>query len=47
MILTYCPGCDVERILPTLSDEEQYLLGVDAGRELLKLHGMPASAMLQ
>ncbi len=46
MILTYCPGNDAEGILASLSDEEQFLLGVEAGRELKRLHGMPAPAML-
>ncbi len=44
MILTYCPGTDAERVLATLSHEEQYFLGIEAGRELKKLHAMPAPA---
>lgn len=40
MILDYIAGADGEEVLPLLGHTEQYNLGLDAGRELLDLHGM-------
>lgn len=37
-LLTWVEGEDAERVLPKLSREEQYRLGVEAGRILRKLH---------
>lgn len=33
---------DAEEIIPTLSDTEQYVNGLEAGRILKKIHSMPA-----
>lgn len=45
MILEYIEGTDLEEELPHLSEEEQYELGLQAGRELLNLHGLDAPPM--
>lgn len=42
MILSYLPGTDGEVALNHLTDEEQYSSGFEAGRELKKLHTLPA-----
>ncbi|SDJ15702.1 aminoglycoside phosphotransferase family protein [Salimicrobium halophilum] len=42
MILSYLPGTDGEVALNHLMDEEQYSTGFEAGRELKKLHTLPA-----
>lgn len=42
MILDYIAGSDGEVMLPGLNRRDQYDLGLDAGRELLKLHNMDA-----
>lgn len=42
MILDYIAGADGEETLPGLNRKDQYELGLDAGRALLKLHGMDA-----
>lgn len=41
-LFTWIEGEDAERILPKLSREEQYNLGIDAGKLLTKLHAIPA-----
>ncbi|NMB78372.1 MAG: aminoglycoside phosphotransferase family protein [Methanomicrobiales archaeon] len=44
MVLSYFDGMDGEEALGSLSETEQYRLGVQAGRELRNLHAMPAPA---
>ncbi|WP_419884726.1 aminoglycoside phosphotransferase family protein [Paenibacillus sp. B-A-8] len=41
-LLTWIDGEDAEKIIPTLSVEEQYQLGVKAGQYLQSIHQMPA-----
>lgn len=41
-LLTWLDGIDAKEILPTLSNKEQYNLGVKAGRALRKMHLIPA-----
>ncbi|MCM3399411.1 MULTISPECIES: aminoglycoside phosphotransferase family protein [Oceanobacillus] len=42
MILTYLPGKDAEIALKELTNEEQYRIGILAGKELKKLHRLSA-----
>jgi aminoglycoside phosphotransferase (APT) family kinase protein len=42
MVLEYVQGLDLEEVMPHFSGEEQYELGLQAGRELLNLHRMDA-----
>ncbi len=44
MILEYLPGVDAKRAMSLLTVEEQYKAGCFAGRELKKLHQLPAPA---
>ncbi|WP_100012505.1 aminoglycoside phosphotransferase family protein [Lentibacillus sediminis] len=44
MLLTYLPGIDGEEALKELTEDEQYQGGVLAGKELKKLHQIPAPA---
>lgn len=37
-LLTWCEGQEAKKVLPTLSDSEQYKLGVSAGKALKKIH---------
>ena len=41
MILSFVEGGDLEKVLPTLSEKEQYLLGRKAGEILRKIHSIP------
>ena len=41
MVLTYLEGESAEDVLPSLSDEEAYKLGIEAGKVLKKLHIIP------
>ena len=41
-IQSWIDGEDGEEIIPTLSDTEQYVYGLEAGRILRKLHSIPA-----
>lgn len=41
MILTWVEGQDLEEVLPTLSEKEQYHLGSLAGEILRKIHNIP------
>ena len=41
MILTYLEGESCEDVLPRLTDEEAYKLGIEAGQVLQKLHNIP------
>jgi aminoglycoside phosphotransferase (APT) family kinase protein len=41
-LLTWIDGEDAEKIIPMLSSEEQYQLGVTAGQYLKSMHQMPA-----
>ena len=43
-ILSWVEGYDAEEHIPTLPREEQYRLGLDAGRILQKMHTIPAPA---
>lgn len=42
---SWIDGDDAEEIIPALSDTEQYVYGLEAGRILKKIHSMPAPAM--
>ncbi|MEX2460842.1 MAG: phosphotransferase [Paenibacillaceae bacterium] len=42
MLLTYIEGEDARDELPKLTEAEQYQIGFDAGRELLKMHQLKA-----
>ena len=44
-IQSWIDGADAEEIIPTLSDTEQYVYGLEAGRILRKIHSIPAPAM--
>lgn len=41
-LLSYLEGEDVQELLPHLSEGEQYRIGFDAGRDLAKMHRLPA-----
>lgn len=41
MILSWVDGEDAKKIVPTLNEKEQYLLGKKAGKILNKLHSIP------
>lgn len=41
MLLSWVEGCDLEEMLPKLSEEEQYRLGRQAGEILRKIHSVP------
>lgn len=41
MLLSWIEGKDLEEILPSLSEKEQYLLGREAGKILRKIHSIP------
>ncbi|MFC5452876.1 phosphotransferase family protein [Paenibacillus aestuarii] len=42
MVLRYVEGEDASEKLPSMTAEEQYRVGVEAGRELLKMHQLEA-----
>ena len=42
---SWIDGDDAEDIIPALSDTEQYVYGLEAGRILKKIHSIPAPAM--
>ena len=42
---SWIDGDDAEEVIPALSDTEQYVYGLEAGRILKKIHSMPAPAM--
>lgn len=42
---SWIDGDDAEEVISTLSDTEQYVYGLEAGRILKKIHSMPAPAM--
>ena len=42
MLYTWIDGADLEEVLPSLSEAEQYHLGCNAGAELRKIHTIPA-----
>lgn len=42
---SWIDGDDAEEVIPVLSDTEQYVYGLEAGRILKKIHSMPAPAM--
>lgn len=41
LLLSWVEGKDLEQVLPTLSDAEQYRLGREAGTILRKIHSLP------
>ncbi len=41
-LYTWVDGKDAEEVIPFLSDAESYVMGLDAGRELKKIHSIPA-----
>jgi len=41
-LLTWCEGDDVEAVLPSMPEIEQYTLGTKAGELLRKIHALPA-----
>ncbi len=43
-IQSWIDGEDAEQVIPTLSDTEQYVYGLEAGRILRKIHSIPAPA---
>jgi serine/threonine-protein kinase len=43
-LLTWIDGEDADTVLPTLTEAEQYALGVKAGEILRKIHSIPAPA---
>ena len=43
-IQSWINGEDAEEVIPTLSDTEQYVYGLEAGRILRKIHSIPAPA---
>ena len=44
VIQRWIDGGDAEAVLPTLTEEEQYRYGLDAGRILKQIHSIPAPA---
>ncbi len=46
MVLGYVEGEDASEVLPTLTREEQYRIGTEAGRELRLMHELEAPADL-
>lgn len=42
MILTYLDGDDAKYELPLYTEEEQYKIGIEAGKELVKMHQLSA-----
>lgn len=42
MILSYVEGDDASEVLPSLSDDEQYQIGIEAGKELKVMHEVSA-----
>lgn len=46
-LYTWCEGEDAEQQLPFLTETEQYVLGLEAGRILKKLHSIPAPDTLE
>lgn len=44
MLLTWVEGCDLEEVLPTLSEAAQYRLGREAGAILRRVHALPLDA---
>ena len=42
---SWIDGDDAEEVISTLSDTEQYVYGLEAGRILKKIHSIPAPAM--
>lgn len=46
MVLRYVEGDDASEVLPTLSSDEQYRIGLTAGRELRLMHELEAPADL-
>lgn len=44
-VQSWIDGVDAEEVLPSLSDTEQYVYGLDAGRILQKIHSIPPPAV--
>lgn len=41
-VQSWIDGVDAEEVMTTLSDSEQYVYGLEAGRILRKIHSIPA-----
>ncbi|MDD4124746.1 MAG: GrpB family protein [Eubacteriales bacterium] len=41
-LLTWCEGGNLEKVLTTFSESEQYKIGIKAGKILRKIHSIPA-----
>ena len=41
-LLTWCDGENLEAVLPTLSEKEQYAIGLESGKILRAIHSIPA-----
>lgn len=41
VLLEWYDGCDLEKLMPTLSMNEQYMYGIKAGKILNKIHSIP------
>jgi serine/threonine-protein kinase len=41
-LFTWCEGQEAEAVLPTLTETEQYVLGIKSGEILRKIHSIPA-----
>jgi len=46
-LLTWCEGEELEPILPSLPEPEQYVLGIQSGEILRKIHSVPAPDNLE
>jgi aminoglycoside phosphotransferase (APT) family kinase protein len=42
ILLTWCDGEDAEKVLPCLTEIEQYVLGIKSGEIIKKIHSIPA-----
>lgn len=41
-VQSWIDGMDAKEVIPTLSDTEQYVYGLEAGRILRRIHSIPA-----
>lgn len=46
-IFTWCSGVDADQVLPQLSEMKQYMLGLQYGKTLKKIHSIPAPTNLE
>ena len=47
LIQSWIDGMDAEEMLPTLSEQQQYAYGLEAGRILRKIHSIPAPGSIK